>query len=308
MLHAHDGTNRRTFPTRARRTLLAWLAHRVNALLTIVLHAGALWTLLAVPPRLFDVGISVAFYVGGMFVITAGYHRYFAHRSYRTSRAFQAVLAALGCLCTQKGALWWAATHRKHHRFADSPGDPHSPHQEGFWQSHLLWTLSSESDSHDPDAVRDLQKYPELRFLDRFCTVPLVAYVVFTAAVGGVRGVGWWYCVPTVALMHAVMLVNSASHLWGHRRFETNDHSRNNGWLAVITLGEGWHNNHHRYMNSARQGFYPWQLDVTYGVLCVLRKLGIIWDLREPPAEVLEEGRAHDRGKGPSTPACTPIA
>ncbi len=271
------------------------IERRLNSLATLALHVGAVLAVVFVRPRWSDVLIGLGFYLGGMFVITAGYHRYFAHRAYKTSRVFQTVLAALGCLCTQKGALWWAATHRHHHRYTDSPGDPHSPHQRGFWHSHILWTLSSESDGHDQAAVRDLSKYRELRLLDRFCTVPLVAYIAFTALVGGLEGIAWWYCVPTVALMHAVMLINSASHLWGHRRFATSDQSRNNAWLAVLTLGEGWHNNHHRYMASARQGFYPWQIDVTYYGLRALQAMGVIWDLREPPAAVLEEGRARPK-------------
>jgi stearoyl-CoA desaturase (delta-9 desaturase) len=269
-----------------------WIHRRVNTLATIALHAGAILAVAFVPPSASDVAVAIGFYVVGMFVITAGYHRYFAHRSYKTSRAVQAVFAFLGCFCTQKGALWWAATHRQHHRFTDAHGDPHSPHTQGFWRSHIGWTLSSESDGHDPAYVRDLSKFPELRFLDRFCTVPLVGYIAFTGLVGGVEGLAWWYCLPTVALMHAVMLVNSAAHLWGHRRFATSDQSRNNAFIALLTLGEGWHNNHHRYMASARQGFYFWQVDLTYYGLRALQAVGLVWDLREPPESVLQEGRS----------------
>jgi stearoyl-CoA desaturase (delta-9 desaturase) len=275
---------------RSRAGWLEWIERRVNTLATIVLHAGAVLALAFVRPSTRDIAIGIGAYLVGMFVITAGYHRYFAHRTYKTSRAVQAVFAALGCLCTQKGALWWASTHRLHHRFTDAQGDPHSPHRQSFWRSHIGWTLSSESDGYDPGNVRDLSKYPELRWLDRFCTVPLVGYIVFTGVVGGLPGLAFWYCLPTVALMHAVMLVNSAAHLWGHRRFATSDQSRNNVWVALLTLGEGWHNNHHRYMGSTRQGFYFWQIDLTYYALRAMQAVGLVWDLREPPASVLHEG------------------
>jgi stearoyl-CoA desaturase (Delta-9 desaturase) len=216
-------------------------------------------------------------------VITGGYHRYFAHRAYKTSRGMQALIAFAGCFCTQKGALWWAATHRQHHRSTDAPDDPHSPHQGGFWHSHIRWTLGTKHEGYDPALVRDLSKYPELRLLDRFCTVPLLAYIGLALALGGLHGIGWWYCVPTVVLMHAVMLINSVSHLYGERRFATNDQSRNNRWLALLTFGEGWHNNHHRFMSSARFGFDRGDTDVGYAALKLLRSVGLVWDLREPP-------------------------
>jgi stearoyl-CoA desaturase (delta-9 desaturase) len=278
-------------PLLTRQTRLQRLGRGLTTLGTLVLHGGAAYAILFVQPSLSDGLIAAVFYVLGMFVITGGYHRYFSHRAYKTSRAFQGLLAFVGCLCTQKGALWWAATHRKHHRFSDATQDPHSPHQRGFWHSHIFWTLTSEYEGYESASVRDLYRFPELRLLDRFCTLPLFGYIALTALLGGWSGVGWWYCVPTVALMHAVMMINSLSHLWGHRRFATSDHSRNNPLLALLTLGEGWHNNHHRYMASANQGFYWWQVDITYYVLLALQALGIIWDLRVPPAHVLKEGR-----------------
>ena len=279
----------RTIDTRA--TWPQRLFRSLTTLATIGFHVGAAVTVIFVRPRRSDVLAALGFYLVGMFIITAGYHRYFAHRSYKTSRVMQALLALLGCFCTQKGALWWAATHRQHHRHTDTPLDPHSPHQRGFWHSHIFWTLSSEYEGYDPNTVRDLAKFPELRWLDRYCTVPLAGYIALCWLIGGARGVGWWYLVPTVALMHAVMLVNSAGHLVGRQLFSTGDYSRNSIWLALLTLGEGWHNNHHRYPGSARQGFYWWQIDVTYYVLCMLRRLGLIRDLREPPAHILREGR-----------------
>ena len=275
-----------------RQTPLQRIERGLTTLGTLVLHGGAVCAILFARPSWSDALIAAGFYMVGMFVITAGYHRYFSHRAYKTSRGFQALLALLGCLCTQKGALWWAATHRRHHRFSDATQDPHSPHQRGFWQSHILWTLSSEYEGYDPASVRDLYRYPELRLLDRFCTLPLIGYIAFTAIAGGLHGVGWWYCVPTVALMHAVLMINSLSHLWGHRRFATSDQSRNNVLLALLTFGEGWHNNHHRHAASANQGFYWWQIDITYYALRALQALGIVWHLRRPPGHVLDEGRA----------------
>ena len=274
-----------------RATLLLRVGRWLTTLGTVALHVGAAGALILVRPRLVDVVIAVAFYLLGMFAITGGYHRYFSHRAYKTSRVFQGLLAFLGCFCTQKGALWWAATHRRHHRFSDRPNDPHSPHQHGFWHSHIVWTLTAEHEGYDPRSVRDLIRFPELRLLDRYCTLPLLGYIVLTAVLGGWRGVGWWYCVPTIAMMHGVLLINSVSHLWGHRRFETGDQSRNNPLLALITLGEGWHNNHHRYMASANQGFYWWQIDLTYYVLRLLQAVGVVWELRTPPPHVLAEGR-----------------
>lgn len=273
-----------------RATFLQRLFRWLTTLATVALHVGAALTLLFAKPRGSDVLFAVGFYLAAMFVVTAGYHRYFAHRAYRTSRAFQALLALAGCLCTQKGVLWWASTHRHHHRRSDTPEDPHSPHHRGFWHSHLLWTLSSEYEGYDASNVRDLSRFPELRWLDRFSTVPLVLYIAACAGIGGLHGLGWWYAVPTVAVMHAVMLVNSVSHLCGRRRFATDDQSRNNAALALLTLGEGWHNNHHRYMSSARQGFYPWEIDLTFYGLRALQAMGVVWDLRRVPQEVLEEG------------------
>ena len=275
-----------------RVTLLQRIVRPLNTAGAIALHAGAAYVLVFVPPSPQDGLIALGAYLFGMFAISAGYHRYFSHRAFKTTRVFQALLAFAGCFCTQKGPLWWASTHRVHHRIADLPGDPHSPHQHRFWYSHILWTVARENEGYDPSNVGDLQRFPELRWIERFCTVPLLAYIAFTAIVGGVRGIGWWYCVPTCILMHAVMLINSVSHLYGSRRFATPDQSRNNAWLALPTMGEGWHNNHHRCMVSARLGFYWWQIDLTYYELRVLQWLGVIWDLRLPPAEVLAEGRA----------------
>lgn len=242
-------------------------------------------------------------YLARMFAITAFYHRYFSHRTFKTSRALQFLFALLGAAATQRGPLWWAAHHRRHHRYADAVGDPHRP-ADGLLHAHVGWFLRDRNFVTDRARVRDWLKYPELEWLDRF---DLFVPVVYAAALFGLGawldsaypGLGtsggqllvWGYFVSTVLLTHATLLVNSAAHLWGTRRFATDDDSRNNPLVALLTLGEGWHNNHHRYPGSARQGFYWWQLDPSYWGLRGLAALRLVWDLRGVPAPVLEEGR-----------------
>lgn len=223
-----------------------------------------------------------------MFFVTAGYHRYFAHRSYKTSRAFQLVLAVLGATSMQNGPIWWASVHRRHHKCADGPGDLHSPGQHGFWYAHLGWVFDRTLPRpRDESNVTDLTKYPELRWVDSHDWLPLAAFAVVCFALGGVPGLVWGFVVGTLAVFHATMLINSLAHMSGARRYATGDRSRNNAILAVLTLGEGWHNNHHHYMSSARQGFRWWEIDVTYYVLRLLARLGVIWSVREPPAAAL---------------------
>jgi stearoyl-CoA desaturase (delta-9 desaturase) len=226
------------------------------------------------------------------FGITAGYHRYFSHRSYRTSRAFQLVLAVLGTLALQKGVLWWAANHRRHHRFADADGDPHSPVLDGFWWSHVGWFLAPDSDRTEWARVRDLARFPELVWLDRHFLIPPLAFATALAIVGGLRWLAWGFVVSTTLTWHLTYAVNSIGHRFGRRRYDTNDDSRNSFWLAVFTWGEGWHNNHHRYMRAARQGFFWWEVDLTWTVLRALSWLGIVWDLVEPPTTLLVDARA----------------
>jgi stearoyl-CoA desaturase (delta-9 desaturase) len=225
-----------------------------------------------------------------MWGITAGYHRYFAHKTYRTSRGFQAVLAVLGCTATQKGPLWWAGHHRRHHRYSDQPGDVHSP-REGFWYSHQGWIFDGRWDATPSASIPDFAKYPELVWLNRWHIVPPIALAVLCWAVGGFSGLVWGYVISTVCLWHLTYSINSLAHRWGTRRYETTDDSRNNWLLAILTLGEGWHNNHHHYQASTRQGFFWWEIDLSYYALKGLEKLGLVWDLREPPAHVLAPQR-----------------
>ncbi len=224
---------------------------------------------------------------GRMFSITGGYHRYFAHKTYRTSRAFQLVLALLGTTSVQKGPLWWAGIHRIHHRFSDQEGDVHSPN-DGFWYSHQGWIMDPKWEATPVDQIRDFARYPELRWLNRHHYVPPFALSLLCLAVGGWSGLVWGFGLSTTLLWHSTYTINSLSHRWGRQRYETGDTSRNNWVLALLTMGEGWHNNHHHYMASTRQGFFWWEVDLTYYILRGLQAIGLVWDIREPPASVLE--------------------
>jgi len=265
-------------------------------------HAVALWTLAFGPFSWKLVGLALASYLLRIFAITAGYHRYFSHRSYRTSRAFQFVLAVLGTFATQKGPLWWAAHHRDHHRLSDQEGDIHSPVREGFWWSHVGWILSRKHHETKLDRVKDLARYPELRWLDRWFHVPAIAYALAFWLVGGAPAVLWGYFVSTVFVWHGTFLVNSLAHVVGRRRYPTGDESRNSLLIALVTLGEGWHNNHHHYQSTANQGWYWWEVDVTYYALRLLAAVGIVRDLRLPPAAVRDGWRTAPSTGAPAVP------
>lgn len=249
------------------------------------------------------VGACVASYVLRMFAITAFYHRYFAHRAFRASRPVQFVFALIGASATQRGPLWWAAHHRIHHKRADRDGDPHSPNDGLLW-SHMGWFLGRRHFGTAWEQIPDLAKFPELRWLDRFDVVVPVVYAALFFALGaglerwapgletsGSQMLVWGYFVSTVILIHATLTINSLAHRFGTRRFETRDQSRNNPWLAVLTLGEGWHNNHHAYPGSARQGFYWWEIDISYALLRVMALFGLVRDLKPVPEGLLEARR-----------------
>ena len=266
-----------------------------------VLSRVGYWGLHAACLLVFWVGIDAtalwllaATFLVRMFAITAGYHRYFSHRTFRTSRAFQFALAVLGASATQKGALWWAGHHRIHHKHSDRPGrDVHSP-RDGFWYSHQGWIFDGRWDDSPLDQVRDFAAYPELVWLNRWHVVPPLALAGLLLAFGGASAVVWGYCVSTVLLWHATYSINSLAHRWGTRRYDTADDSRNNWLLGLLTFGEGWHNNHHHYCASARQGFRWWEIDLTYYALRALAAIGVVWEIREPPRHVIEGGRRLD--------------
>lgn len=250
------------------------------------------------------VALCAALYFGRMFFVTGVYHRYFSHRTYKTSRWFQAVLSFTGTMCAQKGAMWWAARHRHHHKYSDTPQDIHSPRQQGFWHSHVGWILGDELTENDLRAVKDLSKYPELVWIDRNYFIGPILLGVILFWLGGAHALVWGLFVSTTLLWHGTFTINSLAHVIGRRRYETTDDSRNHWLLALITMGEGWHNNHHHYQSSERQGFYWWEIDMSHYVLTVLSWFGLVWDLRAPPQSVLEEGRR----KGPRKSADEMIA
>jgi stearoyl-CoA desaturase (delta-9 desaturase) len=235
-----------------------------------------------------DIALCAGAYLVRMFAITGAYHRYFSHRTYRTSRLVQFVIGFVGTSAVQKGPLWWAANHRMHHRYSDGQGDPHSP-RDGFYWSHQGWIADGRWDDTRLDLVRDLAKYPELVWLNRWHIVAPIMLAVFCYAVGGFSGLIWGFAISTVVCWHSTYSINSLAHRWGTVRYDTGDDSRNNFFLALLTLGEGWHNNHHFHQASARQGFFWWEIDITYYLLRGMQAVGLVWDIKEPPARVYRE-------------------
>ncbi|MFC3195461.1 acyl-CoA desaturase [Marinicella sediminis] len=245
--------------------------------------------------------VCLATYLLRMFAITAFYHRYFSHKSFKTSRILQFIFAVIGATATQRGPIWWAAHHRHHHIHSDSEQDTHSP-KHGFWHSHLKWFLMKKNFPIKSEYVRDLERFPELRFIDRFDILFPVLMACGLYLLGGYLAnhypqlntsagqmVIWGYFISTVMLSHVTYCINSLAHVFGFRSYQTKDDSRNNFILAVFTLGEGWHNNHHCCPGSVKQGFRWWQIDLSFYVLFVMNKLGLIWDLKYPNKTLLEK-------------------
>jgi stearoyl-CoA desaturase (delta-9 desaturase) len=256
------------------------------------LWVGFSWVALAV---------CLFLYFVRMFAITGGYHRYFSHRSYQTSRPFQFVLGFLGASAAQKGPIWWASHHRHHHKHSDTEEDIHSPIVHGIYYAHVGWVLSSQFIDSRPELVKDLTKFPELRWLDKYYMIPPAILGTFTYFLGawlqtahpelgtsGLQMLTWGFFISTVLTYHGTFCINSFTHLIGKRRFPSTDSSKNHWLLALITLGEGWHNNHHYYPGSERQGFYWWEIDISHYILKVLSWMGLVWDLRTPPPRVYQ--------------------
>lgn len=307
----------RTAPRQRFRSLRLWFdtsatpvrdddprAERIDwlrALPFVALHLGCLGVLwVGISP--IAVIVATILYAIRMFALTAFYHRYFAHRTFHASRPVQFVFALLGASSVQRGPLWWAAHHRNHHRNADTALDPHAPSVHGFLWSHMGWFLTPRAFRTDLARVPDLAKFPELRWLDRFdIAVPVVlaavlfgvgtllAHVAPALHTSGAQMLVWGFFISTVVLFHASVTINSLAHRFGSRRFATHDDSRNNPWLALLTFGEGWHNNHHFFPGSARQGFRWWEVDLTWYGLKMMGVLGLVHDLKPVPAWVYEK-------------------
>lgn len=308
-------------PASLRQRLLRWLdngeaapggENRIDwlrALPFVLLHLSCL-AVIWVDWSPFAVLFALALYVLRMFAITGFYHRYFSHKTFRTSRPLQFLFAVAGATAVQRGPLWWASQHRQHHASSDQAEDAHSPVQHGFLWSHMGWFLSDAHFATRNERVKELMQYAELRFLDRFdVVVPLLfalaifglgEWLALAAPQLGTDGwqlLVWGFAISTVALYHATFSVNSLAHTWGSRRYQTRDHSRNNPVLALLTLGEGWHNNHHHYPGSARQGFYWWEIDPTWYGLKLLAALGLIWDMRDVTPAMRESRHINPRSK-----------
>src|SRR5271165_2824703 len=245
---------------------------------------GAIWTGIGWKAA----AIGIALYWLRIFAIGAGYHRYFSHRAYETSRGFQVVLAAVAQSTAQKSVLWWAAKHRQHHLHSDTPQDVHSPDQQGFLYSHFGWIFDRNHESTDLAKVADFAGYPELMWLHRHELTPAVALAIVCFLAAGLQGLVVGFFWSTVAVYHATFSINSIAHVAGRRRYVTGDDSRNNWLLAIVTMGEGWHNNHHAFQSSVRQGFRWWEYDPTFYLLKLFSWFGLVWKLKSPPREVVE--------------------
>ncbi len=264
----------------------------VRSLPFVLIHLaplGLFWT----GVRPIDWIVCGGLYFARMFFITGAYHRYFSHRSYKMGRVMQFLMALGGTTAVQKGVLWWAAHHRKHHKFSDQPDDVHSP-KDGLGWAHFAWILSHAHDETDWKWIRDFAKYPELVWLNKHFLLPPLVLAVSLFCIGGPSMLLCGFFLSTALLYHGTFSINSLMHVWGRRRYVTKDTSRNTLLLALVTLGEGWHNNHHYYQSSTNQGFFWWEVDITYYILKLLSLVGLTQDLRKPPKHVLDGNRVKD--------------
>ncbi|UII28463.1 acyl-CoA desaturase [Fulvivirga maritima] len=274
------------------------LKQEIAFALVHLMPLAAIWT----GVTLFDWIVCAFLYFFRMFWVTGGYHRYFSHKSYKTSRWFQFVIAFMAQTSVQKGALWWAAHHRHHHRYSDTPADPHSMKLYGFWYSHIGWIIGPDFKETDYKTIGDYAKYPELVWLNKYHVVPPIVLALVVTMLGawvnggspllmfthhGLSTLFIGFFLSTVILYHGTFTINSIMHKFGKQRYESGDESKNSLWLALLTLGEGWHNNHHYYQVAARNGFFWWEIDITFYGLKMLSWLGLIWDLRGVPKHIL---------------------
>ena len=263
-----------------------WTVQASAALVFVVPFTWGLVGLWAVSHFLRAIGLTLAF------------HRYFAHRAFQMNRGARFVWALIGTAAMQKGPLWWAGHHVNHHRFADREGDPHSPAVSGVYYAHIGWFLNdARHERLEPSnpVIRDFSKAPEIAFLERYDFLPPLTLALAMWGLGGMPWLVWGFCLPTVTLAHATFAINTVNHLFGSRRFDTIDESRNNVLTAFFAVGEGWHNNHHRYQRAARNGFYWWEIDPTWYVIRLMAAVGLAWDVQAVPERVYEEARAIKR-------------
>jgi stearoyl-CoA desaturase (delta-9 desaturase) len=309
---SHKGTSMK----KILQSILQWFENKQPPADSHLLTSNHIDLVRALPFILLNLSCLLVFYVGAswtavitavvlcwvrVFSIGAFYHRLFAHRAFKTNRFWQFIFAVMGNSAAQRGPLWWATHHRRHHAVADQPEDAHSPVQHSFFWSHIGWFLAQKNYYYNPKYVSDLTRFPELVFLDRYDSlVPIVlgitlfsvgvllSYVAPQLHTTGLQMFIWGFSISTVMLFHVTVSINSLSHRFGRRKYNTKDNSRNNWFLALLTFGEGWHNNHHHYPASANQGFRFWEIDITYYLLCFLQSVGIIWDVKKVPRDVLE--------------------
>jgi stearoyl-CoA desaturase (Delta-9 desaturase) len=272
---------------------LSVLPNIVQITLFWTVQASAL-LVFAVPFRWAFVAMWAASHFVRAVGLTLAFHRYYAHRAFKMNRVARFVWTLIGTAAMQKGPLWWAGHHVNHHRFADREGDPHSPMVSGFYYAHIGWFLNdARHDKLEPTnpVVRDFSKAPEIKWLDTFYVVPPLLFALALYALGGLPWLIWGFCVPTTTLAHATFAINTVNHMFGSRRFETVDESRNNPLTALFAVGEGWHNNHHRYQRAARNGFYWWEVDLTWYVIRAMAAVGLVWDVQAVPKRIYAEAR-----------------
>jgi stearoyl-CoA desaturase (Delta-9 desaturase) len=284
---------------------------RTNHTLPTLVQISIFWLVQASALLVFAVPFRWAFlalWAASHFVraigLTLTFHRYFAHRAFRMNRVARFLWAFVGTAAMQKGPLWWAGHHVNHHKYADREGDPHSPMVSGVYYAHIGWFLNdTKHDRVDPSnpVLRDFGSVPEIAWLERFYFVPPFALAAAMFLAGGLPWLVWGFCLPTMTLAHATFAINTVNHLWGSRRFETVDESRNNALTALFAVGEGWHNNHHRYQRAARNGFYWWEFDPTWYVIRAMAVVGLAWDLQPVPERIYREARAVKKKRAAQT-------
>jgi stearoyl-CoA desaturase (delta-9 desaturase) len=285
--------------------------------LTHILSGSVFWIVQASALLIFFIPFSwelAALWAASHFLravgLTLAFHRYYAHRAFQMNRIARFVWTFIGIAAMQKGPLWWAGHHVNHHRFADRDGDPHSPMISGVYYAHIGWFLNdARHDRLEPSnpVVRDFSKVPEIAWLDRYFAVPPLMLAAAMYLAGGMPWLIWGFCLPTMTLAHATFAINTVNHMFGTRRFDTIDESRNNALTAFFAVGEGWHNNHHRYQRAARNGFYWWEFDPTWYVIRIMAAVGLAWDVHRVPERIYREAQAAKarRAAAPSVPSIT---